>query len=341
MNPTLRIAAAVEFSAHTHADQRRKGPSARPYFNHLAKVAQLVTEATRGDDPDLTIAAYLHDCIEDQGVTEAEIAARFGDDVANLVAAVTDDKSLGKAERKSLVIAHAAHKSARAKLLKLADLVANLSDLLDHPPANWSVERVQGYFDWAAEVVDGLRSGTPALDAPDLLQTFDALHARRGEAKAGPVVHPLALAVKIAATAHTTHKPDKGGAPYILHPLRMMMRMDNDEARMAAVLHDVVEDHRDEGWTFERLAEEGIPAPVIEALRCVTKTDEEERDKEGMYLPFVRRAAANPVARAVKIADLEDNMTMTRIGTLRPKDLARLERYHQAWSLLTKGEGDV
>lgn len=140
---------------------------------------------------------------------------------------------------------------------------------------------------------------------------------------------PLAKAIAIAANAHQTHAPDKGGAAYILHPLRMMMRMSTDEERMVAVLHDVVEDHIDEGWTFERLAEEGIPEPVIAALRCVTKVSEDED-----YTAFIRRAAGNPLARVVKLADLEDNMNILRIAELSEKDVKRLQKYHSHWQWL-------
>ncbi|MBK8891316.1 MAG: GTP pyrophosphokinase [Dechloromonas sp.] len=140
----------------------------------------------------------------------------------------------------------------------------------------------------------------------------------------------MALAVKIAANAHATHQPDKGGAPYILHPLRMTMRMDSDEARMTAVLHDVVEDHEQDGWTFERLAKAGIPDSVIEALRCVTRLSGDEN-----YVAFIERAATNPIAKAVKIADLEDNMNVLRLAELRDKDVERLHKYHASWKRLT------
>ncbi len=330
MSDLLRIAQAVEFAAVRHAHQRRKGASEAPYFNHLAAVAANVARATGGHDPNLLIAAYLHDCIEDCGVTRAEIEERFGDDVAELVAEVTDDKSLSKEERKALQIEQAPHKSARAKILKLSDLIANISDMLVHPPVNWSLERLLRYFVWANDVADGLRNGTPALAAPALLAEFDALFARFEELKPGPTMQPLALAIKIAANAHATHRPDKGGAPYILHPLRMMMRMDTDEARMTAVLHDVAEDHEDEGWTFERLGSAGIPESVIDALRCVTKLADDED-----YAAFIERAAANPLARAVKLADLEDNMNLLRLGELLDEDVERLRKYHRSWLRLS------
>lgn len=142
-------------------------------------------------------------------------------------------------------------------------------------------------------------------------------------------------AIVIAATAHDGQF-DKAGAPYILHPLRLMMKMQTEEAMMVAVLHDVVEDSRekdeDERWTFEKLRDRGFSDEVLEALECVT-------DREGeTYDEFIKRAASNPIARPVKIADLEDNMNMLRMNEIRPKDLERLEKYHRAWKHLKRSE---
>lgn len=140
-------------------------------------------------------------------------------------------------------------------------------------------------------------------------------------------------AIAIAAIAHQGQR-DKAGDPYILHPLRIMMRMENEVARIVGVLHDVVEDTREkdskERWTLERLLEAGFSAEVIEALDRVT-----DRKHEGeSYEEFVKRAAANPVSRNVKIADLEDNMNMLRLNKVGSKQLERLERYHRAWLYL-------
>src|SRR3712207_5225583 len=132
-------------------------------------------------------------------------------------------------------------------------------------------------------------------------------------------------AVAIAARAHGGQK-DKAGAPYLLHPLRLMLRMDTEAAMMAAVLHDVVEDTE---WTLERLREAGFPEEVLEAVDCLTRRGGES------YEQFVERVRTNPVARQVKIADLEDNMNIRRISRLGEKDLARLEKYHRAWCALT------
>jgi guanosine-3',5'-bis(diphosphate) 3'-pyrophosphohydrolase len=116
----------------------------------------------------------LHDTIEDTETTADELRALFGDQVASVVLEVTDDKSLDKAQRKQLQIEHAVHISPEAKLVKLADKICNLRDLLASPPADWSAERKQAYFDWAAAVVAGLRGVHPGLEA-----VFDGLQARR------------------------------------------------------------------------------------------------------------------------------------------------------------------
>lgn len=137
----------------------------------------------------------------------------------------------------------------------------------------------------------------------------------------------LEKAISIALAAHAG-QTDKAGAPYVLHPLRMMLRMQNETEMMAAVLHDVVEDGP--GWTLERLAQEGMPAAVIEAVASLTKRPDEEAD----YEKFIRRASAHPVARRVKIADLEDNMNLQRIANPTEKDFARLEKYRSAHALL-------
>ena len=137
-------------------------------------------------------------------------------------------------------------------------------------------------------------------------------------------------AVSIAARAHRGQK-DKAGAAYLLHPLRIMLRMDTEAAMMAAVLHDVVEDTE---WTLERLREVGFSEEVLEAIDCLTHREGES------YEEFVERVRTNPIARQVKIADLEDNMNVRRINQLGPKELERLEKYHRAWWVLT-GEGSI
>src|SRR5688572_15777823 len=128
-------------------------------------------------------------------------------------------------------------------------------------------------------------------------------------------------AIGIAVTAHRG-QTDKADAPYILHPLRLMCRMESDTARIVAVLHDVIEDTT---VTAEDLRREGFPDEVLDALACVTKREGEE------YADFVRRAATNPVARRVKLADLEDNMDARRLTVVTEKDAKRMTKYITAW----------
>ena len=162
---TRLLARAIDFAAGQHADQRRKGDAAEPYVNHLAEVAGLVAEATGGSDTNLVAAAFLHDVVEDTGVTLAQVTEMFGEDVAALVGEATDDMSLPKAERKRLQIVHAPTLSPRAKRLKLADKISNLRDLAASPPKDWDDERRRAYVDWAREVAAGLRGVDPWLEA--------------------------------------------------------------------------------------------------------------------------------------------------------------------------------
>jgi len=134
----------------------------------------------------------------------------------------------------------------------------------------------------------------------------------------------LETAIAIAVGAHHGQK-DRNGAPYILHPLRVMARVDTDAEKTVAILHDVVEDT---GWTFEQLAKEGFPNEILEPLKCVTKREGEN------YEDFVKRSASNELARRVKLADLEDNMDIRRMSTISEKDNERFRKYLRAWRFL-------
>lgn len=134
----------------------------------------------------------------------------------------------------------------------------------------------------------------------------------------------LERAIEIAARAHAG-QVDKAGAPYILHPLRLMLTLQGAHERMAAVLHDVVEDTP---LTFEDLQREGFPPAVVDAVRALTKLPGEGR------IAAAHRAAANPIARAVKLADVGDNMDLRRIPAPTEKDFARLKEYEQVRAIL-------
>jgi guanosine-3',5'-bis(diphosphate) 3'-pyrophosphohydrolase len=159
------LLAALRFAAEKHRDQRRLDPASSPYLNHCIEVADLVARVGGIGDLDVLRAALLHDVIEDTGTTEAELRAAFGPRVAAIVAEVTDDKSLAKAERKRLQIEHAPSLSREARLVKLADKICNVRDVAFAPPEGWSVERRTAYLDWAARVVAGCRGANPELEA--------------------------------------------------------------------------------------------------------------------------------------------------------------------------------
>lgn len=179
MTPTLRIAHAIQFAARKHVDQRRKGARAEPYVNHVAEVASLLAQATRGRDANLVIAGLLHDTLEDTPNCHAELVRHFGRDVADLVREVTDDKRLHKRLRKCLQVERAPHKSRRAKMLKIADKTANLRSILVSPPTDWTAKRRREYFEWAARVVAGCRGVNAFLE-----RGFDKVHAKGARSRA-------------------------------------------------------------------------------------------------------------------------------------------------------------
>jgi GTP diphosphokinase / guanosine-3',5'-bis(diphosphate) 3'-diphosphatase len=160
-----RIMAAARFAAEKHAQQRRKGENGEPYFNHLLEVAELITASSLDLDVELVMAAFLHDTVEDTGVTLAELEERFGKNVAALVAEVTDDKLLPKEMRKALQVQTSHKKSARAQTLKLADKISNLRAIVTSPPVGWNLERKQQYFEWARQVVSGITAPNAFLKA--------------------------------------------------------------------------------------------------------------------------------------------------------------------------------
>lgn len=172
--PFADFVRALAFASRKHSRQKRKDADASPYINHpIALVSILAVEAGI-DDSDTLCAALLHDTIEDTDTSTEELVKAFGAEIAALVVEVTDDKRLPKAERKRLQIEHAGHLSPKARLVKLADKIANLRDVADSPPVDWSLGRRQEYFDWAKQVVDRI-ADPPAR----LLALFTASYERR------------------------------------------------------------------------------------------------------------------------------------------------------------------
>jgi guanosine-3',5'-bis(diphosphate) 3'-pyrophosphohydrolase len=165
---------ALAFAAHKHKDQRRKDVDASPYINHPISLADILCNEAHVTDIETICGALLHDTVEDTQTTAEELEQEFGREICGIVMDVTDDKSLPKADRKQAQIDHAADISDKAKLVKLADKISNLRDMINNAPADWSLERRQEYFDWAHKVIDRIRGVHPGLEA-----LFDEVYAGR------------------------------------------------------------------------------------------------------------------------------------------------------------------
>jgi guanosine-3',5'-bis(diphosphate) 3'-pyrophosphohydrolase len=168
------LARALAFAAHKHRDQRRKDVEASPYINHPIALFDHLVNVGGIDDTENLCAALLHDTIEDTETTRGELTEQFGAFISGIVAEVTDDKTLLKPERKMRQVENAPHLSTRARAVKLADKTCNLRDVAENPPHHWELERRQKYFDWARQVVDGLRGEWPVLEA-----AFDRQYERK------------------------------------------------------------------------------------------------------------------------------------------------------------------
>jgi (p)ppGpp synthase/HD superfamily hydrolase len=141
-------------------------------------------------------------------------------------------------------------------------------------------------------------------------------------------VSTIERAIALAALAHVG-QVDKAGAPYILHPLRVMLRLEGMEERIVAVLHDVVEDS---DWTLERLRNEGFSEIILQAIDAVSRRPDED------YNEFIVRASKNSIGRRVKLADLEDNSDLSRLTEVTDRDLARLRKYQRGIAILALSE---
>ena len=164
MDNEKRLLDAAAFAARNHSGQKRKGKDGEPYINHPLEVANLLISVGAVDDINILTAALLHDTVEDTATTQSE-----------LVMEVTDDKLLPKHQRKRLQVEHAPHLSPGAKLVKLADKISNITDILERPPSDWDDQRRREYVEWGISVVAGLRGINPALE-----EHFDQI-AKRAE----------------------------------------------------------------------------------------------------------------------------------------------------------------
>jgi len=159
-----RLTKALLFAAEQHRNQRRKGAAQEPYLNHLVEVLDLVVQASEGTDTDLLIAAILHDVVEDTPTSYENIAAKFGERVAQIVRENSDDMSLPKAERRRARIADMPLKSKEARLVKMADVISNLRAIAVSPPAGWPPERKLSYLEGCRQLIDAGRGTDAAME---------------------------------------------------------------------------------------------------------------------------------------------------------------------------------
>jgi guanosine-3',5'-bis(diphosphate) 3'-pyrophosphohydrolase len=174
VDPVQLVLKAAQFAARKHKDQRRKDAAGSPYINHPLALANILREEGKVEDVAVIAAALLHDTIEDTETDYDELRGQFGAEIAEIVAEVTDTKWLKKTSRKHLQISKASRASSGAKLVKLADKISNLRDIIACPPSDWSLDRKREYFDWAKRVVDQVRGTNAKLE-----RRFDQLYRQR------------------------------------------------------------------------------------------------------------------------------------------------------------------
>lgn len=154
-----RLLEALDFAAVRHSAQRRKGPDAAPYVNHLIEVASLVANVGQVGEVDVLIAAVLHDVLEDTPTTADEVTERFGARVCRFVQALSDDKSLPRRQRRDLALAELPRAETLVQVIKLADLASNIKLL----PPNWTEERKREYLEWSEHAATICAPACPPL----------------------------------------------------------------------------------------------------------------------------------------------------------------------------------
>ena len=317
---------ASAFARQAHEGQFRKGDRSLPYFAHLHSVAARVHEHGHGDPISLA-AAYLHDVIEDQPASASALRGEFPAEVVATVELLSERKhdergaKRPKPERFREYVAALSRDDETARRAR----VVSCADKIDNTIALVVSERAGRQLLIELNTRPGQHAGVlatlrdiyaPAVSA-SMLAAYDAATA---DLLAYIEAWLPGHAVAIAAAAHRGQF-DKAGEPYITHPLRLMMRASTPAERMAAVLHDVVEDSP---WTLAGLADEGFPAEVVDALDRLTRRQGET------YEEFIDRVLESQIATRVKLLDVEDNLDLTRLSNVTDADLERAARYHAA-----------
>ena len=316
---------ARELAREAHAGQLRKAGGI-PYFVHLERVARILEE--HGYDDELTIAAaYLHDLLEDQPAFAERMRAEMPREVIETVSVLSEVKEDARGQKRPkserfdgyLTQLRAGTEAARRAIpISCADKIDNTSSLVEaEREGQQLLKRMSTRPSEHEGQLARLRPVYAAVVSEPLLAAFDEAARALVETVSSWL---RARAVAIAADAHLGQY-DKAGAPYIEHPLRLMMRARNDEERMVAVLHDVVEDSE---WSLAALENEGFPRRVVRAVDHLTKRRGED------YEAFIERVAEDRLATRVKLLDLEDNSDPTRLRDESEETRARMEKYRRA-----------
>ena len=311
---------------------------------HLLNVCKILAE--RDCEDEVLSAALLHDIVEDTEITIQEVEDRFGKRIAEIVRGCTEQDKLEKQamdkraswkERKQHTIHFLKTEATDEQLLvAAADKLDNLRSIAYDQKRigeaiwkrfNASKEQQHWYYLWIADAFEK-RANEKNVVLRELAAEMKALCRKVFEEPQQanePDVESQTLLDKATQIALTAHKNqfDKFAAPYAGHITRVMNSGTTTDEKIVGILHDLVEDT---DWTFEKLEREGFPSNIISALRCVTKTNEEEN-----YEQFIQRIKENPLAVRVKLNDLRDNMDITRMPEVTEKDLQRLNKYLKAY----------
>lgn len=316
---------ARELAQEAHADHVRKAGGI-PYFWHLDSVARLL--AQHGYDDEITLAAaYLHDLLEDRPAFADRMRASMPPEVIDTVRALSEvkhDEGGRPRDKRARFEGYVRGLSAGTEVARRA-IPISCADKIDNARSLVSAERDGHSLFMRLSTRPGEHEGQlralRAVYAPVVSATLLAEFDRATEELLDTIRAWLpGRAVAIAAEAHLGQY-DKAGAPYIYHPLRLMMRATTPEEKIVAVLHDVVEDSR---WTIDELAREGFSPRVLRAIDALTKREGESYDA------FLDRVATERLAMRVKLLDLEDNSDLSRLPEASDEDRARAEKYRRA-----------
>lgn len=158
-----KIVRAAYFAGEKHKDQRRSDKEETPYINHPLELASILVDEGHIEDVDVICAALLHDTIEDTDTTFEELERNFGLIVTNIVREVTNDMTLSSAERRLKEAASIRGISNQAKLVKLADKIANIRDISTMPPVGWTLAKKEAYFDFSLTIAEHAKDASQLL----------------------------------------------------------------------------------------------------------------------------------------------------------------------------------